>query len=242
VDRLVGLDYFGARYFSGAQGRFTSPDLPLIDQNPGNPQSWNLYAYARNNPLRNRDLDGRVCIFGIGNTCDDKVPPPPPPPPPPAPKNVQNPVYPTIDQAGAAAAKADQQGQQRTGSEHASSVYALGPAFTYTDPVTQNKPDTVDPNNTTGYYNPRTAPLDAAPIPAGTALVGEAHSHPNVVKAADGRPAAPGDQLSSYDMQRSQDMTTVHRSFHASYVGLPDGRVIKYEPRAPSRKRVKVVK
>jgi RHS repeat-associated protein len=31
-DAETGLDYFGARYFSGAQGRFTSPDLPLIDQ------------------------------------------------------------------------------------------------------------------------------------------------------------------------------------------------------------------
>lgn len=49
VGRLVGLDYFGARYFSGAQGRFVSADVPLVDQNVENPQSWNLYAYARNN-------------------------------------------------------------------------------------------------------------------------------------------------------------------------------------------------
>lgn len=27
-DWEAGLDYFGARYFSGAQGRFTSPDSP----------------------------------------------------------------------------------------------------------------------------------------------------------------------------------------------------------------------
>jgi RHS repeat-associated protein len=31
-DAETGLDYFGARYFSGAQGRFTSPDPPLLDQ------------------------------------------------------------------------------------------------------------------------------------------------------------------------------------------------------------------
>jgi hypothetical protein len=24
--KVMGLDYFGARYFSGAQGRFTNPD------------------------------------------------------------------------------------------------------------------------------------------------------------------------------------------------------------------------
>jgi RHS repeat-associated protein len=74
VDRLVGLDYFGARYFSGAQGRFTTPDWSATPQpvpyaDLSNPQSLNLYAYVLNNPLKNRDLDGHICIFGIGNTC-----------------------------------------------------------------------------------------------------------------------------------------------------------------------------
>ena len=50
-DAETGLDYFGARYMSAAQGRFTSPDAPFADQHPEDPQSWNLYAYARNNPL-----------------------------------------------------------------------------------------------------------------------------------------------------------------------------------------------
>lgn len=50
-DGETGLDYFGARYLSSAQGRFTSPDLPLYDQSPFDPQSWNLYSYGRNNPL-----------------------------------------------------------------------------------------------------------------------------------------------------------------------------------------------
>ncbi len=36
-------------------------------------------GYVKNNPLKNRDADGHVCIFGIGNTC--KVDPPPPPAP-----------------------------------------------------------------------------------------------------------------------------------------------------------------
>ena len=58
VARLVGLDYFGARYFSGAQGRFTSPDEPFADQRPEDPQSWNLYAYVRDNPLVSVDPTG----------------------------------------------------------------------------------------------------------------------------------------------------------------------------------------
>jgi RHS repeat-associated protein len=41
-DGETGLDNFLKRYYSGAQGRFTSPDLPLIDQEPADPQSWNL--------------------------------------------------------------------------------------------------------------------------------------------------------------------------------------------------------
>lgn len=56
----TGLDYFGARYYSGAQGRFTSPDEPFADQDPADPQSWNLYTYGLNNPLRYTDPDGRA--------------------------------------------------------------------------------------------------------------------------------------------------------------------------------------
>ena len=70
-DPETGLDYFGARYMSSAQGRFTSPDKPFADQHPNDPQSWNLYSYVRNNPLKNRDPNGQVCIWGIGNTCSE---------------------------------------------------------------------------------------------------------------------------------------------------------------------------
>ena len=43
-DNESGLDYFQARYFSGAGGRFTSADAPLVDQSELDPQSWNLYT------------------------------------------------------------------------------------------------------------------------------------------------------------------------------------------------------
>jgi RHS repeat-associated protein len=57
-DAETGLDYFGARYFSAAMGRFTSPDVPLVGQSSSNPQSWNLYSYGLNNPLRYNDPTG----------------------------------------------------------------------------------------------------------------------------------------------------------------------------------------
>jgi RHS repeat-associated protein len=69
-DAESGLDYFGARYTSSAQGRFTSPDplmatpIRLID-----PQEWNMYAYVRNNPLSLTDVTGLdLWLQGCGNT------------------------------------------------------------------------------------------------------------------------------------------------------------------------------
>jgi RHS repeat-associated protein len=59
-DAESGLDFFGARYMSSAQGRFTSPDAPFADQHLENPQSWNLYAYTLNNPLRFIDDTGHA--------------------------------------------------------------------------------------------------------------------------------------------------------------------------------------
>jgi RHS repeat-associated protein len=64
-----GLDFFGARYYSADLGRFTSPDpLGNFFANPGDPQSWNLYVYARNNPLRFVDPTGHAfCSYDDGS-------------------------------------------------------------------------------------------------------------------------------------------------------------------------------
>jgi len=59
-DAETGLDFFGARYMSSAQGRFTSPDAPFVDQHILDPQSWNLYSYGRNNPLLYVDPSGNA--------------------------------------------------------------------------------------------------------------------------------------------------------------------------------------
>lgn len=64
-DAETGLDYFLARYYSGAQGRFTSPDwssrpAPIPYAKLDNPQTLNPYTYVVNNPLRFVDVDGHV--------------------------------------------------------------------------------------------------------------------------------------------------------------------------------------
>lgn len=58
----TGLDYFGARYFSGAQGRFTTVDPSMLSAVMANPQSWNRYTYALNNPLRYVDPNGELWV------------------------------------------------------------------------------------------------------------------------------------------------------------------------------------
>jgi RHS repeat-associated protein len=60
-DSESGLDNFGARYDSSSLGRFMSPDSPSYS-NHKNPQSWNLYAYALNNPVSFRDADGHEIV------------------------------------------------------------------------------------------------------------------------------------------------------------------------------------
>jgi RHS repeat-associated protein len=57
-DAESALDFFLARYYSGAQGRFTSSDPKQFPYDVSDPQSWNKYAYSRNNPLRYVDPDG----------------------------------------------------------------------------------------------------------------------------------------------------------------------------------------
>jgi RHS repeat-associated protein len=59
-DAETGLDYFGARYFGSALGRWTSPDrMNVTDDKLLAPSTLNKYVYAANNPLSFVDLDGR---------------------------------------------------------------------------------------------------------------------------------------------------------------------------------------
>lgn len=67
-DAETGLDFFGARYFRSAQGRFTSVDPAFESEYLPYPQSWNRYAYVYNRPLSLTDPDGRCpqCLPALG--------------------------------------------------------------------------------------------------------------------------------------------------------------------------------
>src|SRR5262249_26963127 len=51
-DTESSLDYFGARYYSSSQGRFTGPDPLIASAKAIEPQTWNRYVYVTNNPVR----------------------------------------------------------------------------------------------------------------------------------------------------------------------------------------------
>jgi len=72
-DSESGLDNFGFRYLTSSMGRFMSPDSIANDWELANPQTWNRYAYARNNPLIYVDPDGAavelICTGGNADQC-----------------------------------------------------------------------------------------------------------------------------------------------------------------------------
>ena len=72
-DAESSLDYFNARHYSSALGRFMSVDPNNAGEVDEDPQTWNAYSYVRNNPLRYVDPDGTnvlVCIVGQ-DKCHD---------------------------------------------------------------------------------------------------------------------------------------------------------------------------
>ena len=59
-DIETGLDYFGARYYTNIQGRFTTVDPMKIEaRHLVNPQDLNRYSYVSNSPLVHVDPDGQ---------------------------------------------------------------------------------------------------------------------------------------------------------------------------------------
>jgi RHS repeat-associated protein len=59
-DSESGNDYFGARYYASSMGRFMSPDPMMASAKIWDPQTWNRYSYARNNPLMMIDPTGEA--------------------------------------------------------------------------------------------------------------------------------------------------------------------------------------
>ena len=68
-DPETAMDYFDARYFRNVWGRFTTVDPGQASGSTHDPQGWNAYAYARNNPLKYTDPSGLLyAVWQEGGT------------------------------------------------------------------------------------------------------------------------------------------------------------------------------
>jgi RHS repeat-associated protein len=70
-DSESGLDNFGARYLTSTMGRFMSPDS--FGGHYTDPQTLNLYAYVKNNPLRFTDPTGHDLQEVCAQTKNNKA-------------------------------------------------------------------------------------------------------------------------------------------------------------------------
>ncbi len=62
------------REYAVVPGRWPSPDpAGLAAVNPGNPQSWNRYAYVQNDPLSFTDPQGLLCAVTVGGSIEGYV-------------------------------------------------------------------------------------------------------------------------------------------------------------------------
>ena len=57
-----GLMFYNARWYDPYLNRWTQPDTIVPD--PGNPQDWDRYSYALNNPVRYSDPSGHASCSG----------------------------------------------------------------------------------------------------------------------------------------------------------------------------------
>ena len=61
-DEASGLTYMQARYYDPVIARFLSADPVGFVESGFNPQYFNRYSYALNDPVNNIDPDGRACV------------------------------------------------------------------------------------------------------------------------------------------------------------------------------------
>jgi RHS repeat-associated protein len=62
-DPETALEYALARYYDTRTGGFCSADP--VEGDPGNPESWNRYAYAQDDPISIADPSGQFSLFDV---------------------------------------------------------------------------------------------------------------------------------------------------------------------------------
>lgn len=70
-DREISLGYAQARYYSYGHGRFASVNPLQASASAADPQSFNRYSYALNNPVRFTDPTGMLTVGRDGSRMPD---------------------------------------------------------------------------------------------------------------------------------------------------------------------------
>jgi len=69
-DATTQMDYVRFRYYGSTMGRFMKPDN--VVGNAADPQSWNLYAYVRGNPISFNDPTGHIADDPLRDNIADE--------------------------------------------------------------------------------------------------------------------------------------------------------------------------
>jgi len=70
-DSYTGLDYADQRFYASTYGRFNTPDPFRRSALRRNPESWNRYIYANDDPINKSDPTGRTCVDRSGSWADN---------------------------------------------------------------------------------------------------------------------------------------------------------------------------
>jgi RHS repeat-associated protein len=176
-DSETGLDYFGARYFSGAEGRFISADwatkpeaVPYADLS--DPQTLNLYGYVRNNPMVKEDADGHCNLSADNETClgAAQFPPPASPPAPLTAQQQSQHLSPIDKVAMKAEAGAIKLTREALAGGHAAEYGGLILSKNADGSLSSTKPI---------HTGELSVDIDSIPVPKGFTAVGEYHTHPS---------------------------------------------------------------
>jgi RHS repeat-associated protein len=227
-DTETGNDDFGARYYSNRFGRWLSADwssvpAPVPYANLTNPQTLNLYAMVADDPESFADLDGHVtdptpgnCATGQCSPGDAK-----------APGTSLNPSTTTTDQAAqpqntykskdaaAAAAVEDMRNRENGyGWEYGARIHKDGDTYSYGPVVTDKDPK--------GVNLPDLQKNDVGDVHTHNYRVGD-DAHANSIEQPD--------RISSVqDKAAVQKMNPGGKVNYDSYVGAPNGNLIRFTP------------
>jgi RHS repeat-associated protein len=233
-DTESGNDFFEARYYTSAAGRFMSPDWsakvePVPYATMGDPQSLNLYAYVRNNPITGFDPDGhmgnadfsQMMMLAMGAQsaafmgqraeqaarAQQQSSLGSSPAPPPA-------VFQNQTDAAMNAAAGISGAVQSTGWEWGAALYKNSDGMVGITPLrTDHDPGSVGVSD---YYTGKD-------IPAGATRIGDVHGHTGINSPDKGMHMSPG------DLGNAGTMLKVHGA-QTTYMVNPAGQVWKFNP------------